>query len=148
MAHGLEINKDGTARMAFADREVPWHKLGVRMSGLQTAPEMLRPAQADFDVVCRSRVLFIVTKEDKYIRVDVVGARGIDKHMSSVRNFIQYPTDAGTIEKADLVPQFDPQDVSPDMLLDDPFDRSFEIAVENEPDADGQSNQDSNQEIG
>jgi len=51
MAHGLEINKDGTARMAFADREVPWHKLGVRMSGLQTAPEMLRAAQADFDVV-------------------------------------------------------------------------------------------------
>lgn len=51
MAHGIEINKDGRARMAFADREIPWHKLGVRMSGLQTMTEMLTASQADFDVV-------------------------------------------------------------------------------------------------
>lgn len=51
MAHGIEINKDGKAKMAYADRQVPWHRLGVAMSGLQTASAMLEAAQADFDVV-------------------------------------------------------------------------------------------------
>lgn len=51
MAHKLEILKSGQARMAYADREVPWHKLGVAMKGLQTAEAMLSAAKADFDVV-------------------------------------------------------------------------------------------------
>lgn len=51
MAHNLEITKDGRARMAYADREVPWHRLGVPMSGLQTVEAMLSAAEADFDVV-------------------------------------------------------------------------------------------------
>lgn len=51
MAHDIEITKDGSARMAYADREVPWHRLGVPMKGLQTAEDMLAAAQADFDVV-------------------------------------------------------------------------------------------------
>lgn len=51
MAHEIEINSDGTARMAYADREIPWHRLGVAMNGLQTAEAMLEAAQADFDVV-------------------------------------------------------------------------------------------------
>jgi phage/plasmid-like protein (TIGR03299 family) len=51
MAHELEINKDGKARMAYADREIPWHRLGTPMKGLQTAEAMLEAAQADFDVV-------------------------------------------------------------------------------------------------
>lgn len=51
MAHNLEITKDGRARMAYADREVPWHRLGVPMSGLQTVGAMLSAAEADFDVV-------------------------------------------------------------------------------------------------
>lgn len=51
MAHNLEINKEGKAKMAYADREVPWHRLGVPMSGLQTVEAMLAAAEADFDVV-------------------------------------------------------------------------------------------------
>ena len=51
MAHGLEVDNKGIARMAYADREVPWHRLGVPMKGLQTAEAMLQAAQADFDVV-------------------------------------------------------------------------------------------------
>ena len=51
MAHRLEITKSGIAKMAYADREIPWHRLGTRMSGLQTAGEMLSASQADFDVV-------------------------------------------------------------------------------------------------
>lgn len=50
MAHELEIT-NGKARMAYADREIPWHRLGVPMKGLQTAEAMLEAAQADFDVV-------------------------------------------------------------------------------------------------
>ncbi|SVE04937.1 uncharacterized protein METZ01_LOCUS457791, partial [marine metagenome] len=45
------MNDDGTARMAYADREIPWHRLGTPMSGLQTAEAMLDAAQADFDVI-------------------------------------------------------------------------------------------------
>jgi len=51
MAHRLEITKSGIAKMAYADREIPWHRLGTRMNGLQTAGEMLSASQADFDVV-------------------------------------------------------------------------------------------------
>lgn len=51
MAHEIEINEDGTARMAYADREIPWHGLGVPMKGLQTAEAMLEAAQADYEVI-------------------------------------------------------------------------------------------------
>ena len=51
MAHQIEMNDDGTARMAYADRQIPWHRMGVAMKGLQTADAMLAAAGADFDVV-------------------------------------------------------------------------------------------------
>jgi phage/plasmid-like protein (TIGR03299 family) len=51
MAHNLEVNKDGQARFAYADREAPWHRLGKPMKGLQTLDAMLEAAQADYDVV-------------------------------------------------------------------------------------------------
>jgi phage/plasmid-like protein (TIGR03299 family) len=51
MGHAIEINEDGTARMAYADREIPWHRLGVPMKGLQTAEAMLQAAQADYEVI-------------------------------------------------------------------------------------------------
>lgn len=50
MAHELEIT-NGKARMAYSDRQIPWHRLGTPMKGLQTAEAMLEAAQADFDVV-------------------------------------------------------------------------------------------------
>jgi len=50
MAHALEIDATGRAKMAYADREIPWHRLGQPMAGLQTAEAMLQAAQADFDV--------------------------------------------------------------------------------------------------
>ena len=28
MAHALEIDAAGRAKMAYADREIPWHRLG------------------------------------------------------------------------------------------------------------------------
>lgn len=51
MSHDLEMDAKGVARMAYADREIPWHRLGTPMKGLQTAEAMLKAAQADFDVV-------------------------------------------------------------------------------------------------
>ena len=45
------MSKSGQAKMAYANREIPWHRLGVPMNGLQTADAMLKAAQADFDVV-------------------------------------------------------------------------------------------------
>lgn len=51
MAHDIEIGKLGKAKMAYADREIPWHRLGVPMKGLQTSAAMLAAAEADFDVV-------------------------------------------------------------------------------------------------
>jgi phage/plasmid-like protein (TIGR03299 family) len=50
MAHELEINADGTARFAYADREIPWHRLGTPMKGLQTLDAMLEAAQANYSV--------------------------------------------------------------------------------------------------
>lgn len=48
MAHDLEIT-EGAARFAYAG-EVPWHRLGTRMDGQQTAEAMLIAANADFTV--------------------------------------------------------------------------------------------------
>lgn len=51
MSHGLDTTRSGKVRMAYADREIPWHRLGTPMKGLQTAEEMLRAAEADYTVV-------------------------------------------------------------------------------------------------
>jgi len=46
--HDLEIDDRG-ARMAFAG-QIPWHRLGQQMNGLQTVDAMLEAARADFEV--------------------------------------------------------------------------------------------------
>jgi len=51
MAHMLDSTKSGAVRMAYADREIPWHRLGTPMKGLQTCEAMLEAAHANFDVV-------------------------------------------------------------------------------------------------
>lgn len=66
MAHRLELNKIGQAKMAYADREIPWHRLGQPMAGLQTAEAMLTAAQADFDVVTTK--VAAVDAEGNFIR--------------------------------------------------------------------------------
>ena len=47
MSHELEIKADGTAKFAYAKAEIPWHRLGVPMNGLQTAEAMLEASEAD-----------------------------------------------------------------------------------------------------
>ena len=49
MSHELTFDAKG-AMMAYADREIPWHRLGQPMHGLQTIDAMLSAARADFDV--------------------------------------------------------------------------------------------------
>lgn len=66
MAHDLEITSSGEAKMAYADREIPWHRLGVPMKGLQTAEAMLAAAQADFDVVLTN--VAVVDADGNFIR--------------------------------------------------------------------------------
>ena len=51
MPHDLDQTADGVYRMAYSSREIPWHRLGQPMKGLQTAEAMLEAAYADFDVV-------------------------------------------------------------------------------------------------
>ena len=52
MGHELEINKDGVARFSHRDTgTAPWHRLGTKVDGLQTAEKMLEVAQADYDVI-------------------------------------------------------------------------------------------------
>jgi phage/plasmid-like protein (TIGR03299 family) len=49
MSADLAFDKSG-AMMAYADREIPWHRLGKPMRGLQTIDEMLAAARADYEV--------------------------------------------------------------------------------------------------
>jgi len=51
MSHGLDKTRAGKVRMAYSDVEIPWHRIGTPMTGLQTSSEMLRAAGADFRVV-------------------------------------------------------------------------------------------------
>ena len=70
MAHELEINADGTARFAYSDREIPWHRLGKPMKGLQTLDAMLEAAQADY-VVNLTKVA--VVNDDGTLLLDIHG---------------------------------------------------------------------------
>lgn len=49
MSHDLAFDKHG-AMMAYTDREIPWHRLGQPMKGLQTIDAMLAAARADYHV--------------------------------------------------------------------------------------------------
>jgi phage/plasmid-like protein (TIGR03299 family) len=49
MSHKLAFDSKG-AMMAYADREIPWHRLGQPMKGLHTIDEMLAAARADYRV--------------------------------------------------------------------------------------------------
>jgi hypothetical protein len=66
MAHNIEISKDGKARMAYSDKQVPWHRLGISMTGLQTSGAMLAAAGADFDVVLAE--VAVVDSEGQILR--------------------------------------------------------------------------------
>lgn len=51
MTHEIEVN-NGKARFAYRNIGIaPWHRLGTRVEGLNTAEKMLEIAGADFDVV-------------------------------------------------------------------------------------------------
>ena len=49
MAHELELNQDGTARM-FSVNETPWHKLGTIVTEAPTAAEAIKLAGLDWKV--------------------------------------------------------------------------------------------------
>jgi phage/plasmid-like protein (TIGR03299 family) len=76
MAHDLEINADGTARFAYADREVPWHRLGTPMKGLQTVDTMLEASGADYEVIITKIASvetdgnFILDKDGKPVMIE------------------------------------------------------------------------------
>lgn len=51
MPHEIE-ESNGIARFAYSDvGGVPWHKLGTRVTGLQTVDQMLKAAYADYEVI-------------------------------------------------------------------------------------------------
>lgn len=51
MAHDIDFTKDGNARFAYSNHEVPWHRLGTPMKGLQTMEAMLEASKSDYDVL-------------------------------------------------------------------------------------------------
>lgn len=51
MSHELEISGSGEASFAYRkEGGAPWHRLGVALSGYQTAPAILEAAKADYEV--------------------------------------------------------------------------------------------------
>ena len=52
MAHRLSIRTDGRAEMAYTG-EVPWHRLGTKVDGLQSAHAMLGAASMTWEVATR-----------------------------------------------------------------------------------------------
>lgn len=84
MAHKLDIEQDGTVRMAYAGvNGTPWHTLGVDVGGLSTVSEMLMASGCDYEVV--PHTLFIVDSNgnpqevpDKYATTRTVTTLGDD----------------------------------------------------------------------
>lgn len=51
MSHNLDTTRSGKVRFAYSDSAAPWHLLGTPMRGLRTSDEMLRAAEADYQVL-------------------------------------------------------------------------------------------------
>jgi phage/plasmid-like protein (TIGR03299 family) len=66
MAANIEVNKDGTARFAYAGAKTPWHRLGKSMQGLQTIDAMLAESQADYQVLLTK--IAVVDDEGNLVR--------------------------------------------------------------------------------
>ena len=66
MAANIEVNRDGTARFAYAGNQTPWHRLGKSMNGLQTIDAMLEESQADYQVLLTK--IAVVDDEGNLIR--------------------------------------------------------------------------------
>ncbi len=67
MSHELEII-DGVASFAYnAEGGAPWHGLGVKVQGHQTAEEMLRLARADYEVSLRP--VFVQNDDGDFVEV-------------------------------------------------------------------------------
>lgn len=64
MAHELEINADGTAKM-FSVKQTPWHKMGVILPEAPTAEEAIKHAGLDWTVTKR-QVQFKHRKDENY----------------------------------------------------------------------------------
>lgn len=76
MSHGLTINADGTATMAFrGPREAIWHRLGVQVGDDMTPDQMRIAASADFFVdktpeFIRVEDAYVATEKHSLIRTD------------------------------------------------------------------------------
>lgn len=79
-----------------------------------------KPAQADLHAANWCVQFFELANQAENIRIDVVGAAGVEQHVAATWCLAQSLVDSPPIEKADLIGQLDMQHVAAQMLFDDP----------------------------
>ena len=104
-------------------------------------------AQTDDHSVSRRGFIPILHDQIKHIRVDVIGAAGIDQHVPAVRHASQRVGQGDPVQETDVLREFDVEDFAPDMLLVNLAHRATQVAVEDENDAESQADQNPQQQI-
>ena len=104
--------------------------------------------QTELHVVSRGDGFFEIANEVEHIGIDVMGVAGIQKDMRTWRRIAESCFQRRSVEEANLVGQFDVQYIAAEVLFDDAIDRAAIVAVEDETQADGQADEDSDDEIG
>jgi len=119
-----------------------------QISGLVVEVVLIpKPKQTQLDSAGWRRLSFEVPDQTEQIWIDVVAAPCIEKNLTAPGNRRERNDQGCSIQKADLIGQFDMQDISAKVRLRDPTKRTADTADENESDRDSQADQNASEEI-
>src|SRR5690606_32297221 len=85
--------------------------------------------QAYLNVVNGSGDSFELTNQAQDVRIDIIGASRVEQNTAAARRLAQSIFQGGSIQKADLVGEFDVQHLASEMLFPNPANRPTQVAV-------------------
>ncbi len=115
---------------------------------LELRVHLAEPDHAEFDSVCGGDGGPEIIDEIEDIRIDVVGVTGVEQDVPAARDFAEDLFEGGFAEITDLVGEFDAEHFTGSVTFDDPADGATHVAVEDESDAGGGSDENPDQQIG
>ena len=140
-AQDFENLVGGRLILQFARRVVS--KLDVIIQAVLLA----EASQADSDIALWRCLLFELANQTQHVWIDVVGVCRVDQQMRAGHSILEELVQRSSVEKADLIRQFDMRDFAADVGLDDSANRSSQVAVQDEKHADSQPDQNADEQV-
>jgi hypothetical protein len=115
---------------------------------LELRVHLAEPDHAEFDSVCSGDGGPEIIDEIEDIRIDVVGVTGVEQDVLAARDVAEDLFEGGFAEVTDLISEFDAEHFTGRVTFDDSSDGAARVAVEDESDAGGGSDEDPDEQIG